>query len=324
MTLRVAVAGATGIGKHHAKWYHRWGCDVVGFLGSSQESCSRTEAALREIFPFAGRGYTSMAALLDSEKPDLVDVCTPNAMHFEHACAALDAGCHVLCEKPLVWEDDSPGETLLSRARELLQRARAANRVFAVCTQYASALPPYEEIYRAERGKPPAASRFFAEMETVARGRQRDTGEIWIDMGPHPLSMLLAWHPGGEVVPGTLQTSFRDLEARAEFEFTTASGRCRVDISVRDRVEGPPVRRFGVDGFILECTGRADETGVYRSVLSRGDRETVGEDFMSLLIGNVCDVVRGPASRLIVPGELGLRNLELQLQVLQSAGFAPG
>ena len=322
MTLRVAVAGAAGIGKHHAKWYHRWGCDVVGFLGSSEESCARTEAALREVFPFAGRGYASMTALLDSEKPDLVDVCTPNAMHFEHACAALDAGCHVLCEKPLVWEDGSPAEVLLSRARELLQRAQAANRVFAVCTQYAAALPPYEELFRDERGKPPAASRFFAEMETVARGRQRDAGEVWVDMGPHPLSMLLAWHPGGEVVPGTLRTLFREREARAEFEFTTATGRCQVDVAVRDRVEGPPVRRFGVDGYIMECAGRADETGVYRSVLSRGGRETVGEDFMSLLIGNVCDAVRGTASRLIVPGELGLRNLELQLRVLRSAGFA--
>ncbi len=318
MTLRVAVAGATGIGKHHAKWYHRWGCDVVGFLGSSEESCSRTEAALREIFPFAGRGNTSLAALLDSEEPDLVDVCTPNGMHFEHASAALDAGCHVLCEKPLVWDDSSV--TLLSRARELLQRARAANRVLAVCTQYASALPRYEELYRAERVKPPPASRFFAAMETVARGRKRDTREIWIDMGPHPISLLLAWYPRGEVVPGTLRTHFHDREARAEFEFSTASGRCLVDIAVRDRVEGPPVRRFGVDGFILECTGRPDETGVYRSVLSSGLRETVGEDFMSLLIGNVCDVVRGSAPRLIVPGELGLRNLELQLQVLQSAG----
>ena len=321
MTLRVAVAGATGIGKHHAKWYHRWGCDVVAFLGSSAESCSRTETALREIFPFAGRGYSSLDALLDSEKPDLLDVCTPNDMHFEHASAALEAGCHVLCEKPLVW-DDSPG-TLLSRARGLLQQARDANRVFAVCTQYASALPQYEELYRAERGERPAASRFFAEMETVARGRRRHTGEIWIDMGPHPISMLLAWHPRGEVVPGSLRTSFRDGEARAEFEFSTGPGRCLVDIAVRDRVEGPPVRRFGVDGYVLGCTGR-DESGVYRSVLSSGGRETVGEDFMSLLIGNVCDVVRGSASRLVVPGELGLRNLELQLQVLQAAGCVPG
>ena len=322
MTLSVAVAGATGIGKHHAKWYHRWGCDVVAFLGSSPESCSRTETALRGIFPFAGRGYSNLDALLDSEKPDLFDVCTPNDMHFEHAAAALAAGCHVLCEKPLVW-DDSP-EILLSRARELLQQARGANRVFAVCTQYASALPQYEELYRAERGGRPAASRFFAEMETVARGRQRDTGEIWIDMAPHPVSLLLAWHPQGEVVPGSLRTSFRDGEARAEFEFSTGSGRCLVDIAVRDRVEGPPVRRFGVDGYVLGCTGRADESGVYRSVLSSRGRETVGEDFMSLLIGNVCDVVRGSASRLIVPGEQGLRNLELQLQVLQAAGCVPG
>ena len=56
--LRVAVAGASGIGKHHAKWYHMAGCEVVGFLGSSQETCEATVGALKAIFPFEGRGYT--------------------------------------------------------------------------------------------------------------------------------------------------------------------------------------------------------------------------------------------------------------------------
>lgn len=44
--LRVAIAGASDIGKHHAKWFHRVGAQVVGFLGRCRESVAATERVL--------------------------------------------------------------------------------------------------------------------------------------------------------------------------------------------------------------------------------------------------------------------------------------
>ena len=38
--------------------------------------------------------------MLDRADIDVVDVCTPSHVHFEQAMAALNAGKHVLCEKP--------------------------------------------------------------------------------------------------------------------------------------------------------------------------------------------------------------------------------
>ncbi|MFR3778785.1 MAG: Gfo/Idh/MocA family protein [Enterobacter sp.] len=38
--------------------------------------------------------------MLQEVKPDVVSVCSPNRFHFEHVMAALEAGCHVMCEKP--------------------------------------------------------------------------------------------------------------------------------------------------------------------------------------------------------------------------------
>jgi predicted dehydrogenase len=38
--------------------------------------------------------------MLEAVKPDVVSVCSPNRFHFEHVMAALEAGCHVMCEKP--------------------------------------------------------------------------------------------------------------------------------------------------------------------------------------------------------------------------------
>src|SRR5205807_2607066 len=45
-------------------------------------------------------GYTSLDAMLDIEKPDLVHVCTPPAMHVDPVVSCLEAGAWVLVEKP--------------------------------------------------------------------------------------------------------------------------------------------------------------------------------------------------------------------------------
>ncbi|HYR46068.1 MAG TPA: Gfo/Idh/MocA family oxidoreductase [Thermoanaerobaculia bacterium] len=58
-------------------------------------------AALAERLPDA-RWYSSVDALLAAEKLDFVDICTPPAFHFSAIRLALEAGAHVLCEKPLV------------------------------------------------------------------------------------------------------------------------------------------------------------------------------------------------------------------------------
>lgn len=317
--LRVAVAGASGIGKHHAKWYHLAGCEVVGFLGSSPDSCAATARALGEIFPFAGKGYWNWEELLSDARPDLVDICVPNELHHAHVLGALEAGCHVLCEKPLVWDPEEAPETILGKAREMVERAREKGRKFGVCTQYATALPQYARLCGMAPDKWPQIGSFYAEMETLARGRQRSPAQIWVDMGPHPLSLLLAWIPDGAIAAESLQVDFEGCEARVRFDFVAAQGRCPSEIVVRDLEEGAPVRRFGVNGKIVDCSGRPDENGAYRAVLSRGEQETVGTDFMSLLIAQFVEAVEEPQKPVPVAGETGLRNLELLVQILQRA-----
>ena len=76
------------------------------------------------------------------------------------------------------------------------------------------------------------------------------------------------------------------------------------------------MRRFGLNDFLVDCTGRAVD-GVSCSVLSTEETELVGEDFMSLLITQFGEAVQQPDLLSLVPGEIGQRNLELQLQILQ-------
>src|SRR5512139_1321697 len=64
--------------------------------------------------------YTDWRELIARGRLDVLVVSTPNALHREQALAALDAGLHVICEKPLALD--------AAQARELRDRARAAGR----------------------------------------------------------------------------------------------------------------------------------------------------------------------------------------------------
>ena len=68
--------------------------------------------------------YGNWQKMLDEVKPDIVSVCTPNAYHKEQTIAALKAGAHVLCEKPIT--------TSHSDAVEMFDAAEAMGRILMV------------------------------------------------------------------------------------------------------------------------------------------------------------------------------------------------
>jgi predicted dehydrogenase len=93
----LAVVGTGGIGKYHLRfWKEIASADVVGIFDTSRP-------AAREAADRFGvtRIYRSLEELLGDPKVDAVDICTPNMFHREGVVAALKAGKHCLCEKPL-------------------------------------------------------------------------------------------------------------------------------------------------------------------------------------------------------------------------------
>ncbi len=320
--LRVAVAGASGIGKHHAKWFAAAGCEVVAFCGSSETTARATESVLADLFGFGGRAYSDLPQMLTRECPDILDVSTPNELHFECAMGGLQSGCHVLCEKPLVWGSDV--STMTAQAEQLVREAQERELLFAVCTQYATALPLYHSFHTATPPisspiKPAEIAHFHAEMETLAGGRPRRSRDVWIDMAPHPLSLLLSWLPLGHIREQSLEVRFEGVEASVKFEFQHPEGCCSADIVVRDSSGGTLARRFGVNGLIVECSGQPGATGEYESVLRRGSVERRGQDFMSLLIQRFIGAVRDRAVEFPTANHAALSNLRLQLQIMEAA-----
>ena len=112
---------------------HRIGAAVDGaytfVAGALDVDAARGRAFARRLGVAEDRAYGTWQEMLAGERvradrPDLVTVATPNATHFEITKAFLEAGCHVLCEKPLT--------TTVADAEALVALARDTGRICAV------------------------------------------------------------------------------------------------------------------------------------------------------------------------------------------------
>ncbi|HRK61106.1 MAG TPA: Gfo/Idh/MocA family oxidoreductase [Candidatus Omnitrophota bacterium] len=65
--------------------------------------------------------YSNIQEMLDREKPDLVDICTPPASHAGVALTAIDAGCHVLIEKPMALTEEECDEVIRAADKKNLK-----------------------------------------------------------------------------------------------------------------------------------------------------------------------------------------------------------
>jgi predicted dehydrogenase len=90
--LRAGVVGTGFIGAVHVDALRRLGVEVAGVVGSSPD-----RARSKRLAPV----YESYDALLADESVDVVHLTTPNHLHYPQVRAALAAGKHVVCEKPL-------------------------------------------------------------------------------------------------------------------------------------------------------------------------------------------------------------------------------
>jgi len=92
---QVAILGAGMIGDVHRRAAVLAGAQVLGVMASSAERS-------REVAQAWGieEAYGSIEEVAES-KAEIVHICTPNASHVPYAVALMEAGKHVLCEKPL-------------------------------------------------------------------------------------------------------------------------------------------------------------------------------------------------------------------------------
>jgi predicted dehydrogenase len=118
--IKAGVVGVGFIGVAHVEALRRLGVQVAGVVGSSPERAREKaeSAGLPEV-------YDSVEALAGDPEIDVVHIASPNYAHADQVRTVLDAGKHVVCEKPLALTSEDTAD--------LVARAQAASAINAVC-----------------------------------------------------------------------------------------------------------------------------------------------------------------------------------------------
>jgi len=121
--LKVGLVGAGAIATtfHLPAWAQVPAASVVAVCDTDSAAASHAAAV------FKTNSYTSYDDMLAREPLDIVDICTPHALHAKQTCQALEHGLHVVVEKPLATEP--------SEAAAVMALAEAKDRK-VMCAQH--------------------------------------------------------------------------------------------------------------------------------------------------------------------------------------------
>lgn len=221
--LSVALIGAGMIANagHIPAWRNLHDdVELVGICDVDERRARDT--AQRHGIPQAFGDHRVMLAAL---RPDIVSVCTPNAYHAQYAVAALEAGCHVFCEKPIA--------TSLAEAQAMYAAAERAGRVLMVSQTMRWGPQQIAAKQLAQKGT--LGEIYYAETAAMRRRGTPQWGQFHIksasgggpvyDLGVHILDSLL-WIMGNPRVTAVSAVTYAKLARQDEQLLTSlaASG----------------------------------------------------------------------------------------------------
>lgn len=206
--IRLGFIGTGGIAKnaHMTSLKNIEDVELVAVSDINQE----TAQSASDMFEGKPKVYTDYKAMLKNEKLDAVDVCTPNLYHKQPSIDALNAGLHVIVEKPIAMS--------AKEAQAMCQAARKNERklMVAQCQRFrpdvqllkkmidAGELGDiyYSRVWALRRRGVPAWGVFIE--------KDKQGGGPMIDIGVHMLDMALylMGHPKPVAVSGQCYTKF--------------------------------------------------------------------------------------------------------------------
>lgn len=130
-TIGVGVAGTGFIGPAHVEGLRRNGIQVLGLAEETEEKARQKAAELG-----IPRCFPSLEGMLADPDIDIVHLATPNHLHFPQARAALLAGKHVICEKPLALNTKESAELVqLAADKKLVNVVNFNIRMYPLAQQ---------------------------------------------------------------------------------------------------------------------------------------------------------------------------------------------
>jgi predicted dehydrogenase len=211
--LKVAVIGTGMIANagHIPAWKNLKDDVELAAVADADAARARMVAAKEGL----ARAYDDWAQMLAEVRPDIVSVCTPNCHHRDPTLAALQAGAHVLCEKPVA--------ACHADAVKMFDCAEAAGRTLMACQSmrfYNHTIAAREFVAAGRLGQV-----YYAELVGMRRRgvptwgqfhmKQHSGGGPVYDLGVHQLDGLF-WMLGNPKVKAVSAMTFTKLANRDE------------------------------------------------------------------------------------------------------------
>ena len=311
--LRAAVIGVGYLGRFHAQKYAAIeGVELVGVVDASRDRAEEVAAELGTI------AHTDFRSILSSV--DVVSIAVPTQHHFTVARECLEAGCHILLEKPIT--------QTVEEAEELIRIAASKGLVFQV-----GHLERFNPAVLALRGV--INNPVFIESHRLAPFKPRGTDvDVVLDLMIHDIDIILNLVSSpikniDSVGVPVLSEEVDIANARLQFE-----NGCVANVTA-SRVSREAMRRiriFQADAYIsIDYQGRKIDIlrkeggGIPVPGLPQIFMEERRFDQVDALMSEVTsfvEAVRGGTPPL-VSGEDGKRALELALAInrhLRTAG----
>lgn len=312
--LNIGLIGSGFMGQAHADAFHRAGLlyrnlpmqPVLHTLADASDELARSAASR---FGFA-KSTGNWRSLLSDPEIDLIDITTPNDMHFDMAMAAIEAGKHVYCEKPLTVK--------LNDARKLADAAKSKGVKTMVAfnnIKTPAALLARQLIERGDIGHPTRFRAWFdqgffndPEMPWSWRCSRSQAGSGSLgDLGSHVISVAQFLMGSVESVLGQEQTFFKSRPSPAGGSGYGAnvdvSGK-RLDVENEDQFQALVKFENGAGGTIESSRIAAGKVfGVYWEV--SGTEGTIimdGERFNELKIARYRDDKRDRGFKTLLAG----------------------
>jgi predicted dehydrogenase len=305
--LRAAVVGCGHFGRYHAQKYAAIpDAELVAVVDRDPEAAARLAAEV------GGEALTDPAAL--AGRIDVASVVVPTQHHFAVASALLEAGIHVLVEKPIA--------ATVEEARRLIEVAAAAGRILQVghLERFNAAILALGDVI----GAP-----MFIESHRLAPFKPRGTDvDVILDLMIHDIDLiqLLVAAPLTSVdAVGVPVLSARDDIANARLHFTSG---CVVNVTA-SRVSLKSERKmrlFQRDAYISIDFGGGEATIARRGAgemfpgipdINLERRRFEASDALRLEIEAFLAAVRGERA-VAVSGAEGLLALETALRIGES------
>jgi predicted dehydrogenase len=230
--LKVGVIGVRGIAQtHFPGWKNSPDAEMIAF-GDIDRAILEQRGKEQGI----GRLYDTGYDLIRDPEIDIVDICTPNMVHAPLAIAALQAGKHVICEKPLSPTPKEIQKMIAARdkSKKLLMTAQhfrfdgRSQALKSVLEQGTLGEVYHARCWMLRRSGAPDRSTFIHKNESG--------GGPCIDIGVHILDLTL-WmmgHPKPVAVSGVTQNKLAKLPG----QFSSWSGPIPKSFDVEDFAAG--------------------------------------------------------------------------------------